>query len=177
MSGEAQTQLIPIGHLSPGQAGSIRNEIVKQVVAEVGRQLNLEASRLVVRDIRPSGDLSYTYEDWQETSGTSEDAYETMDTGTVADGRWIAIYGVKIDPPSAGTCTKLKFSVGGSDKVIWMLQHLREEDGYEGICNSAIIMPQNTIYTFSRYVREASAPATIILLGVVIEPRGKVVSP
>lgn len=172
----AQTQLIPASELAAGQAAFIRNEVIKKVVAMAVAKLNQLDSDIVVRDIRPKADLDYTYEDWGESTGSTANDYETMSTGTMGDQRWMAIYGVKVDPDSL-SCSMLKFNVGGGDKVIWQLQSLGARDDYVGLTPFGIIIPPNTPYTISRYVRSVSAIANIMLKGVVIEPRGKVVSP
>ena len=172
----AQTQLIPASELAAGQAAFIRNEVIKKVVAMAVAKLNQLDKDIVVRDIRPKADLDYTYEDWGESTGSTANDYETMSTGTMGDQRWMAIYGVKVDPDSL-SCSMLKFNVGGGDKVIWQLQSLGARDDYVGLTPFGIIIPPNTPYTISRYVRSVSAIANIMLKGVVIEPRGKVVSP
>ena len=169
-------QLIPLSELASGQTAAIRNEIVKKMVAEVMSKTNLKEEQLVVRDIRPKDDLDYTYDDWYETTGATADAYETMSTGTMGDVRWVGIYGIK-DDPLTQSCSSIKFNVGGADKVIWNLQSLNEYDGMVGVSPSGIIIPQMTPYTISRYVRSASSPTHLVLKGVVIEPRGRVLSP
>ena len=178
----ARTQLIPYGELAPGQAAAIRNEIIGRIVAEVQARTRLSIDKLVVRDIRAKDDITlYTaavsaaVEDWGMLTGTTADAYETMATGTVADQRWLGIFGVKTSPDVS--CTALKFNVGGGDRAIWQLQALNEEDGYVGFTPFGVVMTQNSPYTISRFVRQASSSAFIILKGVVVEPRGKVISP
>jgi len=179
--GISYTQLVPFSELSPGQAGSIRNQIIQALVADCAARTNLPEDRLVVRDIRVKDDLVvYTagtdadVEDWGCITGAAL-GYETMTTGTMGDMRWCGIYGVKIGPSCA--CTALKFNIGGGDRVIWQLQSLRSEDDYVGICPTGVTIPQNTIYTISRYVTLVTSQAFIALKGVIVEPRGKVVSP
>ena len=172
----AQTQLIPASELAEGQAAAIRNEVIRNVLRTAVAQLKLPEDKLVVRDIRPLADLDYTYEDWRETTGAAANTYETMSTGTLADQRWIAIYGVKMDADSP-SCSMLKFNVGGGDRAIWQLQALGAKDDYVGISPNAVVIPPNAPYTISRYVRSISQTANIVLKGVVVEPRGKVISP
>ncbi len=146
---------------------------------DASRGTNYALDKLIVRDIRPLttvGDLDYTYEDWSETTGATANAWETMSTGTNVDQRWIGFYGVRIDPDSF-SITALRFNIGGSDRVIWELQALGEEDGYTGFCPSVIVIPPNAPYTISRWVRSVSSIDKTVLKGVVIEPRGKMLSP
>jgi len=172
----AQTQLVPASEFAPGQIGVIRNQLIEEVVKQVAAKTNKAANQLVVRDIRPKDDLDYTYADWNEQTGSTADAYETMSTGTMGDRRWLVLFGVKFNS-EALSVTQLKFNIGGADKAIWNLESLNEDDGMVGICPGGIIIPENIPYTISRYVRSASAPCNLVLKGVVIEPRGLVVSP
>ena len=171
----SEIQLIPFKELAPGQAGHIRNAIIRALVANAVFALKLTPDKLVVRDIRAKDDLDYTYEDWAEVTGATANAYETMSTGTMADQRWIGIFGVKVglDCP----ITAIKFNIGGGDRAIWQLQCLTEENGLTGFCPSGIIISQNAPYTISRYTRYTYYPAHVVLKGVVVEPRGKVLSP
>ena len=174
--GAALTQLVPASELASGQAAGIRNEVVKFLLGLVSFELKLTADRLVVRDILAATDLDYSTEEWGEVTGTTTGAYETMTTGTVGTDRWIGIFGVKL-AEGAGACTALKFNVGGGDRAIWQLQSLNEEDGYVGFSPSPVILPQNQPYTISRYVKAISSPFFCVLKGVVVEPRGKLISP
>ena len=170
-----QVQLIPFSELSLGQAAKIRNDIIQALVAKAVKELNKPPGLLVVRDILPKTDLDFTNEDWYESTGSSS-TWETMSTGTMGDERYVGIYGIKADP-DAFSCNAIKFNVGGADKAIWLLQSLREYDDMVGLCPSGIIIPQNIIYTISRYVLYTLSSSCLILKGVVVEPRGKVISP
>ena len=177
------TQLIPASELGVGQAAAIRNEIIKRILADAARILNLQPDRMIVRDIRVKEDLvvyseasDADIEDWSVLTGTTADVYETMATGSAGDQRWIGIYGVKGDIDRMPV-TALKFNVGGGDRAIWQLQCLKEQDDMVGFSPAGVLIPQNTIYTISRYVRSVSAACFIALKGVVVEPRGLVLSP
>lgn len=175
----AYTQLIPISELSEGQAASIRNAVIQKLVSLANAQLAISPDKLVVRDIRALSDLDYTYEDWNEATGGTANAYETMSTGTMGDQRWVGIYGVMIATlvDEGLPCTALKFNIGGADRYIWQLQSLKPLDNRVGFCPSAVIIPQNTPYTISRYVRSINSTFLCVLRGVVVEPRGLVISP
>lgn len=170
------THLIPLAELAPGQAGAIRNSIINKLVMDASKALNLGPDKLVVRDCRADTDLDYGFEDWGEVTGTTTAAYETMSTGTMGDQRWWGIFGVKIDDESLSV-SSLRFSVGGGYRAIWHLQHLNSENGYVGLSPSGIVVPQNVIYTIERWVLQASMPAHVVLKGVIVEPRGRVISP
>ena len=176
------TQLIPFSELAPGQAAKIRSDLVGRLINEAAAKLSKSSDSLIVRDIRAASDIvlyskgsAIAVEDWACVTGTTANAYETMALGTMSDVRWIGIYGVTITEICA--CTALKFNVGGADRVIWQLQALREDDSWTGFSPAGVVIPQNMPYTISRWVRQTSSPAFIVLKGVVVEARGTVISP
>jgi hypothetical protein len=183
--GTSMVQLIPVSELAPGEAATIRNSVIKGVLTRASAELPMPMDKLVVRDIRAASDILLyskgavhsTIEDWSCVTGATTGAYETMATGNNADQRWIAIFGVMTSAELS--CTALRFNIGGSDRVIWQLQNLKpgDDDNMVGFCPSGIVIYPNSPYTISRWVMVGSAPAFILLKGVVIEPRGKVISP
>lgn len=174
--GLSQTQLIPFSELAPNEVGAIRNGIIRRMLTMAMQSCSLPEEQFVVRDIRPKGDLDYTYEDWTEVTDATANQWETMSTGTMAVERWVGIFGIKADVDRFA-CTSVKFNVGGGDRVIWELEALRERDDMVGFCPSGIIIPQRTPYTISRYIRSLSSPCSLVLKGVVVEKRGRVISP
>lgn len=172
-----EIQLVPMQELATGQAAAIRNGAIAAVIAVASRVTKLSPDRLVVRDIRPKEDLDYTLTTWFEVTGATAAQYETMSTGTMGDGRFTGIYGIK-DDSEVINVTKIRINVGNSIKAIWHLQNLYSTSGPRiGFSPSVVIIPQNTPYTIQRYVQNASSPAQLVLRGFVVEPYGKVLSP
>jgi hypothetical protein len=173
-----EIQLIPFGELATGQAAGIRNGARNAVVLQAARELRLAPTKLLVRDIDPLTDLDYSYASWHEKTGTTANVYETMSTGTMADMRYVGIYGVQ-DDSEAINVSKIKINVGGSDKAIWFLENLYSVNGGPriGFSPSVVIIPQRKLYTISRYVLVASSPAPIVLKGFVVEAYGRLLSP
>ena len=170
--------LIPFGELAPGEAASIRNQVIQALLAKASAELKLSQTSLVVRDIQPANDLDFSTEDWFEVTGATANAYENMTTGTMADQRYVAVYGVKDD--GIPSCTLLRFNISSGNRTIWNLQGLQsinDQDERIGISPAPIIITPNAPYTISRYVRMVSSPSHIVLKGVVVEPRGRVISP
>ena len=220
MEGPALTQLIPLAEMTPGQVGAIRNQVVTQLVRLVASELNMASEKLVVRDVRPFRDLAMyaagttaaTIDEWlYDATTTTADAFTTVTgSGTMADQRWVAIFGVRDlrrgvgvhttgmglfeattfvgDATSFGKVADLpgqvvslvKINVGGSDKVIWDLTSFEGyTDKLAGFSPSAIIIPQNSAFNIYYYFKTTAAGirAYLQLIGIVVEPRGKVVSP
>jgi len=207
MNNAIQTQLIPVVELAPGAISRIRNEAIAKVVSLASRELNKSPEELIVRDIRPYSDIYWcthddaidgtvaTTETWIadkfDDSAILGDYVATIAAShtTMADSRYVCIYGVKdirmcLATKIEKTISLIKVSVGGNDRVIWDVQNI---EGYPnamaGVCPSPIVIPQNTDYQI--YVYGGLSVATggtdlygyIILEGFVVEPRGKVLSP
>jgi len=173
-----EIQLIPQAELSTGQAANIRNGARDAVVIQAARELRLSPNKLLVRDIDPLTDLDYSKASWHELTGATADVYETMSTGTMADWRYMGIYGVQ-DYSESINVSKIKINVGGSDKAIWFLENLYSINGGPriGFSPSVVLIPQRKLYTISRYVLNANYPAHIVLRGFVVEAVGRVLTP
>jgi len=124
---------------------------------------------------------------------------------TMGDQRFVALYGVRdrglnkggSDGATAATTMwtwQMNFSfimiqVGGADKVVWDISSVRAYRR-ENTCfsSSAVIIPQNAGYNI-QYYRPGSLGAGVPvnsdidsttwlqLIGITVEPRGKVISP
>ena len=112
----------------------------------------------------------------------------------MADQRYVALFGVKDVRLGRGAtaysatavgglpqCFSLiKISVGGGDRAIWDLSKCQTYiEEIAGISPSAVLIPQNTIYTIQYYTRFEIDPfiAEVVLDGIVVEPRGLLLSP
>ena len=174
----AQVHLIPINELSVAEIGAIRNQTIAGIVQKASVEWKLTAEQIVVREIRPATDLDFSTEDWFEVTGATINAYETMTTGNMGDQQYLVIYGVKDDGLPA--VTLLRFNIGGGDRAIWNLQGLYAVNGNDdriGFSPSAIIVPPRNPYTISRYVRLIRSPSHLILKGVIVENRGRTLTP
>jgi len=148
-----------------------------------------------------SSDSAGTVEGW-EHSPTSATCgwYTATGAGTMTDQRYVAIFGVRDIRAGLGS-TKLasentgfslqtnpfsfiKFNVGGADKAIWDLESLWSTDAMAGFSPAAIVIPQNDSFNIWTYTQPVQSKATgkiasgfLQLIGVTVEPRGKIVSP
>ena len=200
----AQTQLIPAEELAPGAISAIRNQIINVLVALASSELHMPPGDLVVRDIRwvedlqaySSGTTAATVNNWIFTTAASATTGFVTITGdkVMGDQRYVAIYGVRdlrnvYDTKQAAAAANarlsqvvslLKLNVGGADKAIWDLTKLQSyPNQLVGISPSAVLIPQNAAFNIFIYKMEAtnSVVANLVLEGVVVEPRGKVISP
>ena len=191
------TLLIPIEELPPGSLGAIRRQVTENLVNIVATQLKMNPRDLVARDIRPQSDLDWgsgtsfatgavTTDIWNITTHGSNVGFQDIivsGSDVMGDQRWCAIYGVR----DMRTCfatqvtqaiTLLKITVGNSVKAIWDTTKLAAyKQNPVGICPSPIIIPQNTHFQFAGYILAVSTVCWASLEGVIVEPRGKVISP
>ena len=191
------TLLIPIEELPPGSLGAIRRQVTDNLIQIVSTQLKVSPNTLVSRDLRCFTDLAWgtganyattaaTKDIWEVTTDGSLTAYQEMITTAstnMADQRWVAIYGLRDMKSCFATkvtqaTSLIKFIVGNSVKAIWDTSKLLcYKNNPVGVCPSAIIIPQNTQYQIEGYILTASTVCWISLEGVIVEPRGKVISP
>lgn len=173
-----EIQLIPQAELATGQAAAIRNGAIAAVIAKASFEMKVSPDKLVVRDLQPKEDLDYSYATWSEKTGSSTAAYETMSSGTMADKRYVGIYGVK-DSSEAFNVSLLRIKIANSVKAIWHLENLYSIAGEarNGFSPSVVVIPRNAPYVIDRYVNVANAQASIVLKAFVVEQVGKLLSP
>ena len=202
-----QTQLIPVAELAPGAVAAIRNNIIEQVVAIAASELGRPVTDLVVRDLRPYTDLKWatntdavqaalTTDTWicQSDDAKNYNAFcnaisDSSSANVMADSRWVAIYGIKdlrmcLATAIARALTFLRINVGGNDRVIWDLSVIQSyPEAMAAICPSAVLIPQNVEYMIDFYGglsndgSSTDVNSYIMVEGVVVEPKGKVLSP
>ena len=207
----AQTMLIPVSELPPGEILRIRNSVISQVVALAASELSMKEEDLVVRDIDPYTDLGWdwaaatngTAHSWVHSATGNDAGYHTFNGDTtMADQRYVAIFGVRDARWNIGStqgatdsssyykpcqpASAIKFSVGGSTKAIWDIMCLNAYiNNAVAVTPAAIIIPQNVIFNIYHQVktwvsatgRQTDIDMNLQLIGVVVEPRGKVISP
>jgi len=193
--------LIPAAELAPGALGAIRRQVTRALLARTSKELQLPESELVVRDLRPQADLDWgsndtdcvetelTTELWTFTSknaagqlgafqGCTDGATEVM-----GDQRFVAIYGLRDSRAAentiaASTFSEVRLTVGNSIKAIWDLEQLYAyRENVVGVSSSAIIIPQNAQFQIALYMTTINVQTDIQIIGLVCEPRGKVISP
>ncbi len=143
------------------------------------------------------------YEHWEYDITTTSVGYKSFTGDTnMADQRFVAIFGIRdarLGIGATGTATAqgglakphqlmslIKFTVGGSIAAIWDITGLSAYHfDQAALCPAAIVIPQNVqfnIYGYTRNMNDTKATGEVgtlwlQLVGVVVEPRGKVVTP
>ncbi|MBW2559620.1 MAG: hypothetical protein JRE40_02070 [Deltaproteobacteria bacterium] len=198
------TILTPVQELAAGQVSAIRNAVIDAVVRKASRELALPEEKLVVRDIRAYDDLGFGNNTDYMASATatnvwgtfkSTDSYVTSAAGggafcdaipdntTMADDRYVALYGVRdwrIARPTipANNVSLIRFTIGVADRCIWDLTKCEAYKNFiAGITPSAVVIPPKAPYQISPYLIADSIQVCLQLMGVVVEPVGILVTP
>jgi len=141
-----------------------------------------------------------TVNNWETTASDTTVGYSTV-TGavTMADQRYVAIFGARDYRNSVGCTTAteqvgdylpqanvnlIKFDIGGAIRAVWDITSIQAYKEMAGFAPGAVIIPQNAAFNISFYRRAVDSDQTgkavstwIQLIGVTVEPRGKVLSP
>lgn len=151
------------------------------------------------------GTTTSTVDEWlyDATSTTSNAFTSVSGSAQMGDQRYVAIFGVRDlrkslglhntsmgtdltgfvtsgqSLPAAQVVSFIKIIVGGSDKVIWDLSSFQPYADSVGYSNSPVIIPQNTQYQIQYQFNTtiAGIRAYLQLIGVVVEPRGRTITP
>ena len=177
MAGFANVSLIPAAELSAAQIAKIRNDALNYTLTVAAREMALSIDDLVARDIRPVEDLALysvgttaaTINNWLFTTAASTTTGYVTITGaaTMADSRYIAIYGVKdlryshgptavvaatLCNQGAWSVSFIKIDVGGGTRCEWDTSKMQ---GYTevmaGFSPAPILIPQNAAYNIYLY--------------------------
>ena len=201
------TTLAPVKELATGQLSAIRNSVIDGVVRKASRELNLPEDKLVVREIRPYTDLGmYAVTTVIATARTSDGWGSFLTTGiiivsaasggsyvscctaskTIADDTYVVIYGVRdgrsgqilSNTIPVNAVTLIKFNIGNADRAIWDLTkaQLYYKEAV-AVSPAAIVMPPLAPIDILFYLHANSIELQIQLMGFVVEPVGKVITP
>ena len=105
---------------------------------------------------------------------------------TIADDTYIAVYGIRdgrggqilSNTIPANAVTLIKFTIGNADRTIWDLTKAQlYYDGAVAVSSAAIIMPPLAPIVIYFYLHANSIELQLQLMGFVVEPIGKVITP
>lgn len=178
--------LEPVAVLSDAERRAIREAALDSALVAAKNGLKGSNIKLTVRDLFPS-DLGETNEQWADQTGTSANVWENsiIASETVADERFIAIYGVLDNSEIRGILAGLRFTFGRAIRAQWSLFKLASDDnrieGRTAYARSPIVLTQNTPFTIEMYLSgtlvSTSQSVSLHYLGYVVEKSGKVITP
>lgn len=147
------------------------NSAAQIIKARAMKELNLTAEQIIIRPMRPD-DLGLTAE-WTWATGTSANWATYINAVTIADNRFMAIYGISY---ADNDVSQLKINRGGSDARIWNIQAVNNFTNNIAYVDDPVTLDQNTQVTITGYAIN-SATTKLILIGVVAERRGIIINP
>lgn len=128
---------------------------------------------LVVRPLRPE-DLGLSNPYWQ--FNMSSTGWNTMISTTIADNRFIGIYGI-YNAEDAGEIEEIKINREGTDARYWPVANIRYYEEKVGYADDPITLGQNTSVTVSGYAASASTLTEFAFRGLVVEKKGLLINP
>ncbi len=161
-------------------------EMLKEQIRAVALQKAVEEKVVarpedaVVRELLPT-DLGAPEDAWVQTLNTA--GYNTIYNVDLDDKKVVTIYGVIV--PNDTIATALKFNLGNSKVIdIWQIEKAKYLKNPVLLADKPIYYSKSASIKIEAFVpsettAEATFPVTdrIILLGVVVEPKGKTISP
>jgi len=160
-----------------GNALLAYRDLVNKLVAKALKETGLPRSEIVVRPMRPD-DLGRTNPEWYfDTEPASAAAWNTLISQyTIADNRWIGIYGV-YNNEGASECEELKITREGKVVRYWPIAQIKYFENKTGFADDPITVDQNTKITVELRLRSTSTLTDFSLLGVVVEKKGLLIYP
>lgn len=131
----------------------------------------------VVRELLPT-DLGASENVWKQTL-SSAGAYNTVYNVDLDDKKVVVIYGAIV--PSGTTATALRFNLGNAKVLdIWGLEKAKYLQDPVMISDSPIYYKKSASIKIEAYCPSGTTTPVddnVVLLGVVVEPKGKTISP
>jgi len=164
-----------LGTLGVGELADLKavEASIEEMLLDIAsRELGVAREQLVVRDADPKEDFGLTNSVWSVDLATAN-AYNTAVDTTVADNRFIAIYGVN---RASDNFTLVKFTSGAKVLDIWNVENVYGLENPIKVVKSPIILRQNTPIKIELYASTTGA-ARPLFFAKVAEVKGKVVEP
>lgn len=183
--------VLRLAHLMPPERVEQLYQDTIELVADVA-QRDLGDVDIIVRDLLPSDFPGYTANEWTETSGATDNAWDTTtggNGGSIADETFMGILGVQfLGGITALPVSALRFTVGASLVAQWSLylpavEYTLTTSGATthqfpvALAETPIIIRQNQTLKVEEYVIEINTAYQLAFIGFVAEKVGKTLSP
>lgn len=150
---------------------SLVNKLKEQAMSEMG----LPESEIVVRQMRPE-DIGFSNPFFASTISAGDAWRNMINTYTIADNRYVGIFGVSFDT-NENSVNALRFTREGRTARIWSIQQVADFEDKTGYADDPISIEQNTQITIEEYPTTTTDFDATTLLGVVVERRGLLINP
>lgn len=158
-----------------GDALDAKNRLEEVLVAKASRELSLSRAELTVRELRPE-DLGLTREWTFNIASTGATANAIINAVTIADNRFIGVYGVRYGQTATQQVNQLEVSRAGRTVRYYQIQGTAYTEDATSYFDDPFTVDQNTVLTMNAYATATNATEKLILLGLVVEKKGLVVA-
>jgi len=169
-------KLIPIKQLTLEDLARIKASIKEKLIREVSARLAIPREQVVVRDLLPKTDMGLTTEVWI-TPTLAANAWTKYFDKELPNRRFVAFYGVAnnaADPIATGVYLKLG-PTGATARAVWEIEELYADEIPVGVTDE-IILYRGGEHIFVEVYAKAAGTEPLVLLGMVGEPYGELVS-
>lgn len=156
---------------------NLNNNLLSKAKGELGQNTPLITRQMVPEDVElDSEDSSYKYRWWSTLSSTGATANTMIDSRTIADNRFIGIYGVTI--ASSDTASQIEVTRKGSLTRKWNVQSAGYTQDNTLYFDDPFTCDQNTTLKVEVYASSAAAEGSnVIFHGITVEKKGLTVNP
>lgn len=154
-----------------GTALAVAMQKRQEVIERAKRELRLSDRDLIVRQLRPQ-DVGLANPEW--TFNLSSGANSNIVSATIADNRFIMIYGLSIGQTDAQTSTRVTMRRGTQTVREWNVQGMATTENNEFYFTDPILIDQNTVFEADAYTNAANSDEKLCFIGVVAERKGLV---
>jgi len=157
-----------------GAALDARNKLEAELIRRASRELNLPRSELTVRELRPE-DLGLSNPEW--TFSITGSQWNTLvNSNTIADNRFVGIYGVRYAQTGGQSVSQLKVTRAGKTVRYYHIQGVSYLENQTAYFDDPVSVDQNTTVTIEGYGTATASAEKLVLLGLVVEKKGLLVS-
>jgi len=164
-----------LGTYGVGEISDLKTveSVVEETLLDMAsRELGVPREQLVVRDADPREDFGLASSKWEATLTTANAFNDFVDT-TIADNRFVAIYGVN---RATDNFTLVKFISGAKTLDVWNTEVVYGLENPVKIAKAPIVLRQNTPIKIQLYATSTGV-ARPLLLAKVAEVKGRSVEP
>ena len=157
-----------------GAALDARNKIEAALLQKATKELNLSRAELTVRELRPE-DLGLSTPEWTHT-GTAATWSSIVNAHTMADNRFVGIYGVRYAQTGTQSFSQLEITRAGNTVRYYHIQGTAYLEDQTQYFDDPVTIEQNTTVTIKAYPVTTVTAEKMVLLGLVVEKKGLLVS-
>ena len=139
--------------------------------ARAQKELKLRKEGLVDRDLRPE-DIGLSNPVWTFNVSSSSAWNTLVNAATIADNRFVGIYGVLIGVSGTAAVTQLRITRAGQKKRYWQIQDGNFREDATIYFDDPIIVDQNTTITIEGYATATDSTFRLTFLGMAVEKKG-----